>query len=272
MNGRQQLIEQIRQQSIQKRAQALREAARNQANNAPIAAAGASSSGGGRRAEVQCLPLGGLSVSFIIDPDGLPKFFLPETGTLNGKTLYQNVSYYDEEEKKPFRFIFQVSWNGSLWELAFIEKEGDTVVNTELFATSPDIYSPDWTIIIEENTEVINISSESGETFDCSLRYCFTISEPGFIETYSPIAVWQGVPATGFPIAFSPFFEGETVFWDDLESSWLTLVFLNEGEQIVSLGGTREQLPIGQFDLGDGKVLAISSGICSSTPPPTPPQ
>jgi len=48
MNQRQQLIEQIRQQSIQKRAQALREAAQKQASNAPIAAAaGASSSGGG---------------------------------------------------------------------------------------------------------------------------------------------------------------------------------------------------------------------------------
>ena len=48
MNQRQRLLEQIRQQSIQKRAQALREAAQKQANNAPIAAAaGASSSGGG---------------------------------------------------------------------------------------------------------------------------------------------------------------------------------------------------------------------------------
>jgi hypothetical protein len=271
MNQRQQLIEQIRQQSIEKRAQALREAARNQANNAPIAAAGASSSGGGRRAEVQCLPLGGLSVSFIVDPGGLPKFFLPETGTLNGKTLYQNVSYSDEgKEYGAFRFIFQASWNGSLWELAFIIKEGDTVVNTELLATSPDIYSPDWNIIGE--FELANVSSEPGETFDCSLRYCFTISQPGFIGTSTPLAFWQGVPAVGFPIVFSPLFEGESVFWDDLESSWLTLVFLNEGEQIVSLGGTREQLPIGQFDLGNGIFLAISSGICSSTPPPTPPQ
>ena len=57
MNQRQQLIEQIRQQSIQARAQALREAARNQANNAPIAGAVL---GGGRRAETQCLPLGGV--------------------------------------------------------------------------------------------------------------------------------------------------------------------------------------------------------------------
>lgn len=50
MSQRQGLLEQIRQQSIQKRAQALREAAQKQASNAPIvaaAAAGASSGGGG---------------------------------------------------------------------------------------------------------------------------------------------------------------------------------------------------------------------------------
>lgn len=270
MNGRQQLIEQIRQQSIEKRAQALREAARNQANNAPIAAAGASSSGRGRK--TQCLPLGGLSVSYIIDPDGLPKFFLPETGTLNGKPLYQNVSYYfGSEEEELFRFILQVSWNGSLWELAQIEKADNTVVNTELIATSPDIYSPDWTIIVE-NTEITNISSEPGETFDCSLRYCFTISEPGFTSIYSPLAYWEGVPAVGFPIVFSSLGEGLPAFWDDQESAWLTIIYGNEGEQILSLGGTREQLPIGQFALVGDAVLTISSGICSFTPPPTPPQ
>ena len=39
MNQRQQLLEQIRQQSIQKRAQVLKEAAQRQANNVPIAVA-----------------------------------------------------------------------------------------------------------------------------------------------------------------------------------------------------------------------------------------
>lgn len=47
MSQRQRLLEQIRQQSIQKRAQALREAAQKQASNAPIAAAAGASSGGG---------------------------------------------------------------------------------------------------------------------------------------------------------------------------------------------------------------------------------
>ncbi len=76
MNGRQQLIEQIRQQSIEKRAQALREAARNQASNAPIAAAGASSSGGGRPAVTPPLPGFIFRVDTILG-DGMPTFEIP---------------------------------------------------------------------------------------------------------------------------------------------------------------------------------------------------
>ena len=53
MNQRQQLIEQIRQQSIQARAKALREAARNQATTTPIAAAAGGASGGGSGARTQ---------------------------------------------------------------------------------------------------------------------------------------------------------------------------------------------------------------------------
>jgi len=56
MNQRQRLLEQIRQQSIQKRAQALREAAQKQASNAPIAAAAGASSGGGGGARTFSYP------------------------------------------------------------------------------------------------------------------------------------------------------------------------------------------------------------------------
>jgi surface protein len=80
MNQRQQLIEQIRQQSIEKRAQALREAARNQASNAPIAAAGASSSGGGRPAVTPSLPGFIFRVDTILG-DGMPTFEIPTNGS-----------------------------------------------------------------------------------------------------------------------------------------------------------------------------------------------
>ena len=79
MNERQQLIEQIRQQSIEKRAQALREAARNQANNAPIAAAGASSSGGGRPAVTPPVPGFIFRVDTLLG-DGMPTFEIPTSG------------------------------------------------------------------------------------------------------------------------------------------------------------------------------------------------
>jgi surface protein len=80
MNQRQQLIEQIRQQSIEKRAHALREAARNQASNAPIAAAGASSSGGGRPVVTPPVP----GFIFRVDTslgDGNSSFEIPTSGS-----------------------------------------------------------------------------------------------------------------------------------------------------------------------------------------------
>ena len=77
MNSRQQLIEQIRQQSIQKRAQALREAAQRQGNNAPIAAAGASSSGGGQPA-VTPTP-----------PPALPGFIFRVDTSLGGESSFE---------------------------------------------------------------------------------------------------------------------------------------------------------------------------------------
>ena len=53
MNQRQQLIEQIRQQSIQARAKALREAAQNQFSNTAVAGAAGGASGGGSGARTQ---------------------------------------------------------------------------------------------------------------------------------------------------------------------------------------------------------------------------
>jgi hypothetical protein len=80
MNQRQRLLEQIRQQSIQKRAQALREAAQRQANNAPIAAAAGASSGGGRRG---CTERDGITIAWRnpeYDGAFIQRAFLPYTG------------------------------------------------------------------------------------------------------------------------------------------------------------------------------------------------
>jgi len=89
MNQRQRLLEQIRQQSIQKRAQALREAAQRQASNAPIvaaAAAGASSGGGG--GQRGCTERDGLTFLASVPNEGpgdefqlFTRAFIPYIGT-----------------------------------------------------------------------------------------------------------------------------------------------------------------------------------------------
>ena len=99
MNQRQQLIEQIRQQSVQARAQALREAAKNQANNSPIAAAAGAASGGGRRAETQCLPLGGVMISVDFGDGTYSRNVLTESGTLNEQPQYLAFLYSEDPDQ-----------------------------------------------------------------------------------------------------------------------------------------------------------------------------
>ena len=109
-NSRHILIEQIRQQSIQKRTQVLKEAVQKQAMNAPIA--GASSSGGG----------GGSSSSF---PDRVDLFIVggskePEGFVCNTKDMYNDGDtpiYYGTISFGGVPTNVYIYWNGVNWGL-----------------------------------------------------------------------------------------------------------------------------------------------------------
>jgi hypothetical protein len=259
MNQRQRLIEQIRQQSIQKRAQALREAARNQANNVPIA--GAVASGGGRRVPSGCLPPGGLMLTLDLSGflGGTGRFFLAEDGVENGRPAYLTQNFFDEgKEEGPFRVIFRVSWSGTLWELRSFFFEGDNLDFEDFLATSPELYASEWT---SKEPGFPPVSSSPGEEFLCAWRYCITKTEEGFIGIQPLIAGWFEIPLTEFPNVFFSLVEGAPIIWSPEEQGWVTGF-----EEPVLLGGTREALPLGSFDNGFGQTLTISAGVCSIPP------
>jgi surface protein len=260
MNQRQQLIEQIRQQSIQARAQALREAARNQANNAPIAGAVL---GGGRRAETQCLPLGGV----ILGADffgAYTKTFLSESGTLNEQPQY--LALLGSEGNG--QLFARIRWTGSEWALSQVFAIDGTIDSEQDFAFSPTLFSSAW-----QSIAVTEFVTTPGEEFDCSWRHCFAVSGDLFAGTYSLAASWIDIPLTEAPNAYITIggFEGFNIFWDEKSLGWI-IEGPDEGDLSLLPGGTREQLPIGQFAIFDDLVLAISSSVCTFAPPiPLPP-
>jgi len=259
MNGRQRLIEQIRQQSIEKRAQALREAAQRQFSNAPIA--GAVLGGGGRKA--QCLPLGGVMVSFIdLNTEAYVRYFLTESGTLNGQPQYLVLLASEGNGQ----FFVRISWTGSEWVLGQVFAIDGTIDSEQDFAFSPTLLSSAWS-----SEGPVTFATSPGEELDCSWRHCFAVSGDLFAATYSLAASWIGIPLTEAPNAYTSSEEGFNIFWDELSLGWI-IEGPDEGDLSLLPGGTREQLPIGQFAIFDDLVLAISSSVCTFTPPiPLPP-
>jgi surface protein len=256
MNGRQQLIEQIRQQSIEKRAQALREAAQRQFSNAPIA--GASSFGGGRKA--QCLPLGGVMLSINFGDGAYNNLFLTESGTLNEQPQYLVLLGSEGNGQ----FFVRISWTGSEWALGQVLAINGTIDGEQDFAFSPTLLSSAW-----PNGQDIEYVTTPGEEFDCSWRHCFAVSGDLFAATLSLAAAWIGIPLTEAPNAYTSAAlgaEGFNIFWDEKSLGWI-IEGPDEGDLSLLPGGTREQLPIGQFAIFDDLVLAISSGVCTFAPP-----
>ena len=258
MNQRQRLLEQIRQQSIQKRAQALREAAQKQANNAPIAAAAGASSGGGGRSG--CYPPGGvlLKVSFEQEPGFFvyQNFFLAQSGSRNGRPSYEWPVVFNEAGLTG-KILLIISWNGSLWELIQAQEtpEGDEF---DVGATSPELYG------VWNPTEVESVLLETvpGAELQCQYRYCASITGfDGDASVFSPFMVpmWLGVPLDGPPNSYlTSFGETPTLIWIDELQQWV----INDDLDVLELGGTRDSLPTGTFEIGDGATMTISTGFC----------
>lgn len=253
MNGRQQLIEQIRQQSIEKRAQALREAAQRQVSNSPVA--GAAASGGGRRPS--CLPIGGVMVTAIVPefPYNITLVLLfAESGQEGGRPRYVAETLVLDPEL--VSFAYTITWDvaESKWYLKY---SGDLDL-----ASAPDLFSTEWEMLSESFPPISNTSQ--GSNFLCEWRYCFTVQEVGVSAKSSPFAVWfGGAPLSGFPNAFQTL-DGGGIFWSDEDSSWIDAFDYIDS---VGIGGTRETSPVGTFNINEELVVTIEAGYCDSQPP-----
>lgn len=259
MEDRQTILEKLRQQSLYARAQVLSEQARNRSSLAPIVPSAAGAAGGG--SNDGCRPLGGLTLTLGSNDgpmDSIGKIFLSEIGTENGKTLYLAYSSGNERGSE-YGNWFKVAWDSdtNLWKFSTIySQDGET--GGSLLATSSTLYNNTWTMVDERFPP---IGSSSGIEFNCNWRYCATVSGDGFSFTSSVGAYWLDIPLTEQPNAYS-LGEGDLIFWSTEDSSWVI-------DRTILIGGTRDALPIGSFDIS-GDTLTINSGICTVEPAPTP--
>ena len=270
MNQRQRLLEQIRQQSIQKRAQVLREAAQRQASNAPIvAAAGASSGGGGRRG---CTERDGLTMTWK-SPESLPGFtliqrvFLPYTGQdESGNATFGLVTdrfIFDSEEGG--EFIVRVSKSGDQWLLEFFlaSIEGTQVV---VAAQSSDLYEGWIGLEFEDEGQILqDITATCGD--QTYRRLCITTQENSPFGSFTIIS--GGVEAI-IPEVSEEYPSGyggsnrSSLFWDPEGGAWTV------GRTIVREADDISQPPTGQFESGSSQITIVE-GSCTGDVP-TPPE
>ena len=207
----------------------------------------------------------------------ITKIFLSEIGTENGKPLYA-VSFSVNDRGREFNIWLKVAWNSgsSLWEFSQIFS-GDGEIDGFVYATSPDLYNDEWTPV-----EGITIGTSPGEEYADNWKYCTTLdaSAFGFESTGSYQASWFDAPLTEPPnVYLSGGFEGASgsipFFWDTDSSIWV--VGFPGRSNLGSLGGTRDALPTGTFNIAAGPggdenvIITINSGVCEVEPLPVPP-
>ena len=266
MNQRQRLLEQIRQQSIQKRAQALREAAQKQANNAPIsAAAGASSGGGGRRG---CTERDGITISWK-SPEPLEdnftlfqRAFLPYTGPdRDGNATFGLVTDQYISDFGTSEISIKLRKSGDQWLLEIFQSspKGSQVT---VIAQAPDLYEGWIGLEFEDEGQILqDITAACGD--QTYRRLCITIQEDstfgyitGGIESIIPQISEE------YPAGYGGFDRGQ-VFWDTKASRWSIVDNIIEDADDIS------QPPIGTFDTERG-TATITEGSCTGEVP-TPP-
>jgi len=267
MNQRQRLLEQIRQQSIQKRAQALREAAQRQASNAPIvaaAAAGAAAGGGG--GQRGCTERDGLIMTWKSPESGpgftiIQRVFLPYTGQdKSGNATFGLVTdrfIFDSEEGG--EFIVRVSKSGDQWLLEFVQAstEGTQV---EVAAQSSDLYEGWIGLEYEDEGQILqDITATCGnQTYR---RLCITTQDDSPFGTFTTISggVEGIIPEVSeeYPSGYGGI-NRSGLFWDSESGAWTV------GETIVA--GTLADPPTGTFG-----NYTIVEGSCTGDVP-TPPE
>jgi hypothetical protein len=273
MNQRQRLLEQIRQQSIQKRAQALREAAQRQANNAPIAnAAAGASSGGGRRG---CTERDGLTMTWK-SPWGvgpgftfIQRVFLPYTGQdKSGNATFALVTDRYTFDGQDDEFIVRVSKSGDQWLLEFVQAsiEGTQV---EVAAQSADLYEG-WVGLEEYQDKdkgriLQDITATCGD--QTYRRLCITTQDSSPFGTYTTITggVESIIPEISeeYPSGYGGI-DKVGLLWVSEFGAWTVY------RTIVGEADDISQPPTGQFDTGRGQVTIVE-GSCTGDVP-TPPE
>jgi hypothetical protein len=249
MNQRQRLLEQIRQQSIQKRAQALREAAQRQANNAPIAgAAGASSGGGGKAA---CPTSAGIGAYFgfplVDDLFGVGLVPLEYLGQQNGRPSY-GASIIPGQ----FSSHLQFDPEAGQWQVDFINGP------ETLSSYSDQLLSSDWSKFNSPEASIEILETTCG--FPDLGRYCITF--PAFGIPTQPLPAWFGEPE-GLPALWLHGFG--IIGWlraldPEAPAGWL--VEVDEVGDLFIPGGSQDQLPLGEFELAPGFTIVIAEGAC----------
>ena len=251
MNQRQRLLEQIRQQSIQKRAMALKEAAQRQASNAPIvaAAAGASSGGGGSR-EASCTPELGIGgyVQFNFDEfqtTGLLQ--LDYTGDVNDRPAYERTII-------PILFQAAIEFDSDQGEwVSYFQGQGST-----LTSSSPRLVSDQWPPFQEDSVAILETTCGYPDVG----RYCIEYNLGGDVLNADPIPLWlDGTDTTELPDGW---FAGVGSFiWAEIEGKgiWIIGVDIDEGFQLPVLG-TQDELPVGEYTIAPGLTVTISKGAC----------
>jgi len=217
---------------------------------------------------------GGLTITGDLFDGAITKIFLSEIGTENGKPLYA-VSFSVNDRGREFNVWLKVAWNSSssLWEFSQIFS-GDGEIDGFVYATSPDLYNDEWT----PTEDGPPIETSPGEEYADDWKYCVTTDASvfGFTSTGSYQASWFGIPLTEPPnVYLSGGFEGASgsipFFWDTDSSIWV--VGFPGRSNLGSLGGTRDALPTGTFNLeieGEVLTITINSGVCEVEPLPVP--
>ena len=256
MNDRQRILEQLRQQSVQARAQALSEQVKDRsAISPPIpSAAGASGSGGSG-----CEPEKGIGVYLTFDfgEDN------PFGGLLKslGRMEYQGV----DEGGKPtyavtlipevYGATLNYNYTVSKWEFTFIGDENFVYHSDTLIGSN-------WTVI-SGSSAISRISTECG--YPELPVYCIDtsgISPTGDIGLVQPLPTWIGDQSVA---EAPPVWNGVGVFF-----AWLPLLspgndgwFLSVGEEQGGvLGGSINELPLGEVPLSGGGSVTVSAGAC----------
>jgi hypothetical protein len=270
MNQRQQLIEQIRQQSIHARAMALREAAQKQANSTPIAAAAAGASGGGRR--IGCTERDGLTMTWK-SPESeegftiIQRVFLPYTGQdKSGNATFGLVTdRFTSGSGQNGEFIIRVSKSGDQWLLEFAQASTERT-EVAVAAQSSDLYEG-WIGLVFEpfDTPLEDITATCGDQTYRKLCITNQFDSPfgAFIRITGGVEYIIPEISEEYPAAYGGI-DKPDLFWDFESGAWVV------GRDRVENADDISQPPIGQFGRASEQIT-ITEGSCTGNVP-TPPE